>query len=99
GGGARRRLARAGSVRRHRSRRARGGGGVARGAVVSAGATSAVPSADAAQLAAVSRAPRRTRRWSLAVGGAMVLLVLVAALVGPAPARHPPHAQPLDARL
>ena len=62
-------------------------------------ATSVVPSADAAQLAAVSRAPRRVRRWSLAVGGSMVLLVLIAALVGPALAPYPPNEQLLELRL
>jgi len=62
-------------------------------------ATSVVPSADAAQLAAVSRAPRRVRRWSLAVGGSMVLLVLIAALIGPALAPYPPNEQLLELRL
>ena len=66
---------------------------------MSAAATSVVPSADAAQLAAVSRAPRRVRRWSLAVGGAMVLLVLIAALLGPALAPYPPNEQLLELRL
>ena len=63
------------------------------------GATSVLASADVAQLTAVSRAPRRTRRWSLAVGGAMVLLVLIAALIGPALAPYPPNEQLLELRL
>ena len=67
---------------------------------MSAAAASAVAlPPESAQLAAAGRAPRTVRRWSLAVGGAMVLLVVIAALLGPALAPYPPNEQLLELRL
>ena len=54
---------------------------------------------DAANVVAATRAPRAVRRWSLIVGGTMVAVVLLAALLGPALAPYPPGEQLLELRL
>ena len=66
---------------------------------MTATASTAVVSPDAANLAVAGRAPRTVRRWSLIAGGAMVALALIAALVGPALAPYPPNEQLLELRL
>ncbi len=50
-------------------------------------------------VAVAQRAPRSARRWSLFVGGAMVAVVLLGALVGPWLAPYSPTAQLLELRL
>ena len=49
--------------------------------------------------APAARGPRAARRWSLFVGGAMVAVVVLAALLGPALAPYPPGEQLLELRL
>ncbi|HEV8241079.1 MAG TPA: ABC transporter permease [Thermoanaerobaculia bacterium] len=55
--------------------------------------------AETAQLAVAGSAPHAVRRWSLMVGGTMVMVVLLAALIGPALAPYPPNEQLLELRL
>lgn len=62
-------------------------------------APTAALSPDVASLSVVRRAPRQARRWSLIAGGAMVVLVLLAAMLGPALAPYPPGDQLLELRL